>query len=170
MWHKNYHYQEISSAKMKISIMNIKPLWYTWDRSNKTLGGYFFQTLTLISVPPKWDIVLLWQHKEWIGPLTGFHEVVAIDYCIGCRIIKPNKLLIYLLLFPLLVDNLTVITPCTITVIEMNKPFVLILVVFHGGCCQIFHIWDNKLLGDPFWNIYYWLLGWIPIRTIYIRS
>ena len=46
-----------------------------------------------------------------------------------------------------------------------NTIFLLILVALHGVCFQIFHIWNNRLIGDPFWNIYCGIIGWIITRT-----
>ena len=97
--------------------------------------------LTLIPV------LALFLHIIFIGG----HEVGAIDYCIGGRIIKMNWLVLGLILFTLPVVNLPVISPCTITVIARCKQFVLIFVAVHSGCCQIFYIWNHRLLGDPFW-------------------
>ena len=47
-----------------------------------------------------------------------------------------------------------------------STPFVLLLVVVHSGCCQIFYIWNHGLLGDPFKNISWWYLRYPPIITI----
>ena len=40
--------------------------------------------------------------------------------------------------------------------------------MLHGGCLAILHIWNNRLIGDPFWKISCCILGWIPTRTIFI--
>ena len=58
--------------------------------------------------------------------------------------------------------------PCTIVVISVNTPFLLLLVMSQVGCCQIFHIRNNRLINDPFWKLYCWPLIWIPIITISI--
>ena len=79
-----------------------------------------------------------------------------------------NKLLPVFILFPLLVANLQVRTPYYITSIARNTLFVLIIVVFQGGCCQIFHIWNNRILCCLFWNLYCWIFILITIRTISI--
>ena len=73
-----------------------------------------------------------------------------------------------MILFPLLVANLPVRTPCNIIIIERNTPSVLIVVVFQGVCCQIFHIYNSRLLSDPFWKIYCWDIRWITTRKKYI--
>ena len=81
---------------------------------------------------------------------------------------KIEQLSIAMLVFPLLVAKFPVKYPCTITVIAINTIFVILIFSFHGGCFQIFHIWNNRLLGDPFWELTCWTLGLIPIRTISI--
>ena len=100
--------------------------------------------------------------------LTGGHEVGAIYYYIGCRIIKLNRLLLVLIFFPLLVANLIVNPPCIITVIVINTPFVNLLVAGHCGCYQILHVWNNMLFGDSCWYLFFGLILWVPTRTIYL--
>ena len=56
--------------------------------------------------------------------------------------------------------------PCTNTIIARGLPLVIIVVAGHGGCCKIFGIWNNRLLGDPFWKLICILLRWIPTRAI----
>ena len=68
-------------------------------------------------------------------------------------------------IFLLLVANPPVRTQCTISVISINARFVLLIVVFQGGLYQIFHIWNNRLLCYPFWDIHCW-----PIRLITIKN
>ena len=63
-------------------------------------------------------------------------------------------------------DILPVKSPCTLTIITIGAPIVLLFVAGHGGCCQIFGIWDNRLLSNPLWNIVGGLLGWVPTRAI----
>ena len=36
----------------------------------------------------------------------------------------------------------------------------------HCRCCHTLHIWNNIILGEPFWKISYYILGWIPVRKI----
>ena len=86
-------------------------------------------------------------------PLTGGKGLGAIDYLICFIIIKYNRLIIYLSFFTLILAILSVKPPRTITIITRNTPFVLIFVAGHGGCCQIFHIGNNRILRDPFWKI-----------------
>ena len=57
---------------------------------------------------------------------------------------------------------LPVKSPWDITIIARGVPLVLLVVAVHGGCCKIFGIWNNRLLGDPFWNLVCVLLGWVP--------
>ena len=45
-------------------------------------------------------------------------------------------------------------------------PLVLLSVAVHSGCCQIFGIWENRLLSHPFWKLICGLLGWVPNRAI----
>ena len=61
--------------------------------------------------------------------------------------------------------NFSVRTPYTITLIARNTPSLLLLVLFQGGCCQISHIWNNRILGDQFWKLSCW-----PLRKISIRN
>ena len=37
----------------------------------------------------------------------------------------------------------------------------------HGGCCQIFDIWENRFLSYPLWKLICRLLGCVTTRTIY---
>ena len=46
--------------------------------------------------------------------------------------------------------NLPARNPCTIAVIAINIKSVLLLVMFKGGCCQIFHIWKIGFLVTNF--------------------
>ena len=55
-----------------------------------------------------------------------------------------NFIIIALLLFTSLVINLPVISPVTITVIERNKKFVIVVVAFYGG---FFRYSTSKITG-----------------------
>ena len=77
-------------------------------------------------------------------------------------------MILSLFVFPLLVANFKVKPPCTTTIISRNTQYLLLVVEFHGRYCQIFHIWSNRLIGDPFYNLSYWPLIWISIRTMSI--
>ena len=81
---------------------------------------------------------------------------------IGGVIVKTNRWLLALLIFPLLMAILPVIPPCTPTIIARGAPLLLIIVMGHGGCCKIFGIWNNRLLGNPFWKLIWGGLGWVP--------
>ena len=72
--------------------------------------------------------------------LTGVHHLGEINYCIGSGIGKTNILFIALLLFTLIVAILPVKSPCTIFIILIGTPVVILVVVVHGGCCQVFVI------------------------------
>ena len=61
---------------------------------------------------------------------------------------------------------LPVKSPCTMTIIERDAPLVLIVVAGHGGCCQIFGTWDNRLISHSFWKLICGILGWVPTRAI----
>ena len=87
--------------------------------------------------------------------LTGGHELRAIDYCIGGRVVKSNRWLLALLDFPLLVAILPVKSPCTLTIIARDAPLVLVVVAGHGGCYQIFGIRVNRISSYPFWKLIY---------------
>ena len=100
--------------------------------------------------------------------LTSGHVLGAIYYCIGGRIRKMNWPVFGLLFFPLSVVKLPMISPFTINFIERSTSFAIIFGVVHSGCCQIFYIWNHRLLGDPFWKISCWFLEQFPIRTISI--
>ena len=100
--------------------------------------------------------------------ITCDHNVGAIYYCIGDRIINFNWPDLGLLFFPLFMPDLQVIPPCNITIIARSTPCVLVIVAVHSGCCHIFYIWNHRLLGDPFWKLFCWCLGQFYIRTIYI--
>ena len=54
---------------------------------------------------------------------------------------------------------LLVKSPCTLAIIARGAPLVLFVVADIGGCCQIFGIWENKLLRYPFWKIIFRLFG-----------
>ena len=81
---------------------------------------------------------------------------------------KTTRWLLALPNFPLLMSILPVKSPCTLTIIARGAPFVLIVIAGHGGCCQVFVIWVNRLCGHPFWKLIYWLLGCVTIRTMYL--
>ena len=55
---------------------------------------------------------------------------------------------------------------CTLIIIARGAPIVLLVVSGHGGCCQIFDIWDNRFLTYPFWKLICGLLWWAPTRAI----
>ena len=57
---------------------------------------------------------------------------------------------------------LPVKSPLTITIIERGAPLLLLAVAGHGGCFKICDIWNNRLLSDPFCNLIFVILGWIP--------
>ena len=61
---------------------------------------------------------------------------------------------------------LRVKSPCALTIISRGAPLVLLVVADHVVCCQIFGIWDNRLLSRPFWKLISVLLGCIPTRAI----
>ena len=63
-----------------------------------------------------------------------------MDYCIGGGIGKTNRRILALLNFPFLAAILPVKYLYTLTIISRGAPLVLIVVAFHGGCCQIFDI------------------------------
>ena len=79
-----------------------------------------------------------------------------------------NILIIYLLPFPIILVIFTVISPCTITIIVRSVPVLFLAVAGYGGCWQVIHIWRNKIIGDPFWNISCWIIGWTYGITISI--
>ena len=70
------------------------------------------------------------------------------------------------ILFPVPVSNLSVISPCNITIISRSTPFLLLIAVVHSGFCEIFYTLNNRLLGESFWNISCWYPIYLPIRTI----
>ena len=105
-----------------------------------TLVGACPQTLTSIYFPLKRDPV---PHRLALFLqiiLTGGHEVRAIDYCIGGRVVKSNRWILALLNFPLLVAILPVKSPFTLTIIAIDALLVLVVVAGRGGCYQIFGI------------------------------
>ena len=57
---------------------------------------------------------------------------------------------------------------CILTIIVRGAPLLLLVVLDHGGCCKIFGIWNNRLIGNSFWKIVCRRLGWVPTRTIYL--
>ena len=63
-------------------------------------------------------------------------------------------------------DILPVKSPYTLTIIARGAPLLILVVTSHGGCCQIFGIWDNKLLDHPLWKLICGLLGCVPTRDI----
>ena len=63
---------------------------------------------------------------------------------------------------------LPVKSPFTLTIIARDAPLVLLVVAGHGGCCQIFGIWVNRLSSNPLWKLIYGLLGCVTTRTIYL--
>ena len=74
------------------------------------------------------------------GIFTGGNYAVAINYVIGGGIVKTNRRILTLLIFPILVAILPVKYPCTLTIITICAPLVLLIVAGHGGRCQIFGI------------------------------
>ena len=62
-------------------------------------------------------------------------------------------------------EILTVKSPCKITIISKGATLVTLVVAGHGGCYNIFGIWNNRLLSDPLWNIICGILGWVPTRS-----
>ena len=75
--------------------------------------------------------------------------------------------LLALLIPPLLMAVLQVKAPCTLTIIARGAPLVLIVVAGHGGCDNIFGIWNNKFLSNPIRKIIYRILGWFPTIAIF---
>ena len=63
-----------------------------------------------------------------------------IDYCIDGRIEKRNRWILALLNFPFLMAILPVKSPCTLTIIAIDAPLVLLVVAGRAGCCQVFGI------------------------------
>ena len=63
---------------------------------------------------------------------------------------------------------LTVRSPCTITIISRGAPLVLISVGVHGGCCNIFGIWNKGFLSNPSQKLVCVFLRWVPTREIYL--
>ena len=63
-----------------------------------------------------------------------------MDYCIVGRAGKTNIWLLDFLIFPLLAATLPVKSPCTLTIIEIGAPLVLLFVDGNSGRCQIFGI------------------------------
>ena len=52
------------------------------------------------------------------------------------------------------------------TIISRCAPPVLVIVSVHDVCCHIFGVGNNRLIGYPFWEIMFGILGWVPTRTI----
>ena len=48
----------------------------------------------------------------------------------------------------------------------IGATLVLIVVVGHGVCCQIFGIWYNMFHCYPFWKLIFGLLWWVPTGAI----
>ena len=63
-------------------------------------------------------------------------------------------------------DILPVKYPCTLTIIARGAPLLLLVIAGCGGCCQIFGIWDNRLLSHPLWKRICEHLGWVPTKDI----
>ena len=61
---------------------------------------------------------------------------------------------------------LPVKSPCTLTIISRGAPLVLVVVAGHGGCFQIFGIWDNRIPSHPFWKLICGLIGCVTTRAI----
>ena len=74
------------------------------------------------------------------GLFTGENEAVAIYYFTGITIRKPNRLIYALLMFIPLVAIFPVKPPCNISTNGRCTPLVIIVVVFHGVCFQIFSV------------------------------
>ena len=98
--------------------------------------------------------------------LTGGREVGAIYNIIYSIIGKLNILFLAFLIFPLIMFIPKVNSLFFNTIISISTPFVHLVVAGHGGCCQIFPIRDNSILGDPFWKLSCWLLELFTFRTI----
>ena len=60
----------------------------------------------------------------------------------------------------------TVKYPCTLTIIARGSPLILLVVAGYGWCCQIFGIWDNRLLSHPLWKLICGILGLVPTGAI----
>ena len=61
--------------------------------------------------------------------ITGVHEIISKFYYIGERIIKPNRLILAFVLFPILVKIFTVKDPHSIAAISINTPIVDMMAV-----------------------------------------
>ena len=96
--------------------------------------------------------------------LTGGHEVIAIDYCIGGRVVKLNICLLALLNFTLLVVILLVKSPCTLTIIARDAPLVLLVVAGHGDSYQIFGIWSTGFIVTHSGSSFIDFFGVLPLE------
>ena len=67
----------------------------------------------------------------------------------------------FLLISPFLVSILPLKPPCTIIIVSRGTPLVPLSVAGHSGCWNIFRIWNNNLLSNPFWKFICGLLGWV---------
>ena len=65
-----------------------------------------------------------------------------------------------------MVAILSVKSPCSITTITRGATLGLLVVADHGGCCNIFGIWNNRFCSDPLWKLVCWILRWVPTRDI----
>ena len=61
---------------------------------------------------------------------------------------------------------LPVKSPCTLIIIAIVAPLVLLMVAGHCGCCKIFGIWNKMLFSNPLWKLTCVLLGWVPTRAV----
>ena len=92
--------------------------------------------------------------------LTGAHKVVY------WKNQKSKKLILFFIFFPVLMAIYSFKCPCAITLILRNTPIIFLLVSIHGFFFHIFHIHNNRLLGDPFCKLSYCVLA--RISTIII--
>ena len=97
-------------------------------------------------------------------PLIGGGELVSIHDIFFGKIIKSNRLFLDFILFPLLMVVLLMKSPCAIIIIARNTPFMILVVMSHGGCWYILTIRYKRLLVDPFWKLYCWVLGQFSFR------
>ena len=150
-----------------------------------TLVGDCPQTLTPIYFPLKWEPVPHRQYEDWINISVGnlMHGILANSWLLSPSLLysftyfslvewfKSNRSLHWsqnLKIEPICswLDFLS--TPCGQPYSDIpmhhyrfarSKPFVMMFVAVHSGCCQILYIWNHRLLGDPFWKIFCWCLG-----------
>ena len=102
------------------------------------------------------------------GLFTGENEVGAIYYFTRIIIRKANILISALLIFIPLVAIFPVKPPCNISTNGRCTTLVIIVVVFHGVCFQIFSLWKTRFLGYPWRNPSYIIVGLVITRTMWL--